>query len=128
MPPNLRELSVSILPITMGAKGPWGLPIECTPPDGVTFNTEGQLLFDNVEVDPDTGEVMTVTKPIAVLHRSSLDQIPQDGEKWFFKMPMKPNRTAVKVDFVFNETTALLPGGRSLGIIRVPLTFVEQSP
>ena len=123
---NLRELADSILPITMGASGPWGLPIDCTPPDGETFSTEGQLLFDAVEIDPDTGEVMAVTNPIAVLHRSSLDQIPTDGEKWFFQMPMEPSRTATKVSFVFNEDQALLPGGRSLGIIRVPLTFSES--
>ena len=133
MPVNLRELADTTMIISV--EGVFGLPAELTDPDGVEYTTnnrgttlKGQLLFDSVEVDPDTGEVMAVEKPIAVFRRLSLTRVPKDGEKWFIRMPLEPKESATKVSLVFDGSQALLTGGKSLGIIRMPLTFTEQSP
>lgn len=131
--PNLRELADSTMIISI--EGPFGLPAELTDPDGVEYTNnnrgttlKGQLLFDSVEVDPDTGEVMAVEKPIAVFRRASLTRVPKDGERWAVKMPLQPSETANKTTLVFDGSQALLTGGKSLGIIRIPLQFAEQSP
>lgn len=125
MSTNLRELGESLLGLTV--EGPFGLPVDLTAPDGSQFSATGQLVYDRLEVTPDTGEVIVVTNPVAVLRRSSLDTIPANGENWHFRMPLSPSRTATKVDFVLDKSRSI-EGGKSLGIIRIYLKFVEQSP
>ena len=125
MSTNLRELAESLLSLTV--EGPFGLPVDLTPPSGTPFSAVGQLVFDRLEVNPDTGEIIVVVNPVAVLRRSSLEVVPDDGENWYFKMPIEPSTTATKIGFVMDESRSI-KGGKSLGIIRIPLRHVEQSP
>jgi len=125
MTANLRELAETLLGLTV--EGPFGLPIDLTAPDASKFSATGQLVYDRLEVNPDTGEVTVVVNPVAVLRRSSLTIVPDDGENWFFKMAIDPSTTATKGNFVMDGSRSI-KGGRSLGIIRIPLQFVEQTP
>jgi len=122
---NLRELGESLLSLTV--RGPFALPIDLTPPSGAKFSSEGQLVFDRIEVTPDSNEIITVVNPVAVLQRSALEVVPQNGENWHFRMPLTPSTTGTKFDFVLDESKTT-DGGKSLGIIRVYMKFVEQLP
>lgn len=122
---NFRELSESLLNLTV--EGPFGLPIDLMAPDGSKFSAVGQLVFDRIEENPDSGEIIVVVNPVAVLRRSSLDVVPENGQNWHFRMPLTPDRLADKFDFVLDESKSI-SGGKSLGIIRIYMKFVEQKP
>ena len=52
--PNLRELAESDLGTTL--EGDFALPVELIDPDGVKQSLVGQVLYDTVEFNPETGE------------------------------------------------------------------------
>lgn len=130
---NLREQAESDLSFTL--EGAFGLPVTLIAPDGaiqsksandITADLVGQVLYDTVRVNPDTGEEMVVNNPVVVLRRSSLDRIPIPGEKWIVKIPVDPLTTAILEDFLIDETRPP-EGGRSIGFIRLYLRRVQQS-
>lgn len=121
---NLREKAESLLSLSL--EGPFALPVYATGPDGVENQYSGQILSDRVVMNPDTGEVMIVVNPVVVLRRSSLVRIPQDGEIWYFKIPLDPSRSGTLLNFIFDGSDSVR-GGRSIGFIRIPLKFIEQS-
>ena len=129
---NLRELVETDLDTTL--EGEWGLPVTLISPDGViqtlkkntTTRLAGQVLYDTVQQNPETGEIIMVDNPIVSLRRTSLDRIPQDGEKWVVQIPTTPSTTAALEDFVLSPTKAH-GGGGSIGYIKLYLTRVNQS-
>ena len=122
---NLRELSEKDLGRSL--EGEWSLPVNLVDPDGVRSNgIRGQVLFDIVRVNPETGEEVTVQTPVVTLRRSSLVRIPQPGENWIVEIPETPHEAAAKVQYVLSPTRPP-EGGASLGFIRLYLQAVEQS-
>jgi len=108
-------------------EGEWKVEIELTGPDGITQYysknnpTEklgGQVLYFTKEEDPATGEMIIVNKPCLTLRVSSLDRIPEDGEKWFIKMPIRPTAGAEQVSFVFTPTKSI-ENGTDIGFMRI---------
>ena len=136
---SLRERAEQDLGVTLEDPKQWGLPVELTGPDGIEIKTSanspdpenplllnGQVLYNTVRVNPETGEQMVTPLPVIVLRRSSLARIPQDGEKWHVKFPKDPSLTAEFEDYILSADSAT-EGGRSIGFIRLYPTKVEQS-
>ncbi len=113
----------------------WGLPVVLVSPDGEVIDTSensgdaltGQVLYDTVRVNPETGEPVIVNNPIVTLRRSSLSRVPAPGEKWVVKIPVDPDPDADLTEFVIS--TARPPeGGRSIGFIKLFLQKAKQTP
>lgn len=129
---KLRELAESDLSTTL--EGEFALPVEITSPDGVIQTTkkdssdllQGQVLYDQVLTDPVTLEQMITNLPIVSLRRSSLDRVPLPGETWHLRIPIVPNVTADKVDFIASADRAP-GGGASIGFIKLYLQKAVQS-
>ena len=125
MPPNIRELAETDLAATL--EGEFGLPVVLTDPTGVQQTVEGQILYDRVTLDPDTGNPVIDDNPIVTLRRSSLNPVPADGEKWFIEIPVTPSRTAETESFVFTPDRTVNTGG-SIGYVKLYLQRIEQTP
>jgi hypothetical protein len=136
---SLRELAESDLAVTLESQDDWGLPVELIDPDGVEYTTSanssdplnpdplsGQILYDQLKVDPDTGEPITVDNPIVSLRRSSLTRVPENGERWVAKIPTDPSLTASLETFITSEVRPY-GGGQSIGFIKLYLQRIEQS-
>lgn len=129
---NLRERVESDLAITV--EGRWGLPVFLTSPDGekqinkkgTTVPLKGQVLYDIMRLDLDTGEDKLVGCPVVTLRRTSLDRVPEPGENWLIEIPDEPREDADMVSYVLSPTRPP-EGGRSIGFIRLYLQQVEQS-
>lgn len=122
---NLRELAESDLAVTL--EGDFGLPVELIDPDGTKYTgIEGQILYDQLTADPETGEPITVNNPIVSVRRSSLVRVPQPGENWVVKIPITPSRTAALEDFMLSPVKPP-GGGGSIGFIKLYLQRIIQS-
>lgn len=106
-------------------EGVWGLPVFLTAPDGTAINEcvdgrplTGQIMFDYVTANPDTGQEFVVYAPVVTLRKSSLSRVPKAGEKWLVQIPDRPDPDAVKKSFVLSPDRPP-EGGDSLGIIRL---------
>lgn len=127
---NLRELVESDLLDTL--EGDWGLPVELVAPDGVkytksandpTLDLVGQILYNTIVQNPDTGAEMIVKKPVVTLRLSSLTRVPLAGEKWWVRIPLTPSYTAQKEGFFLEQPSQ---DGASIGFIRLYLQASEQ--
>lgn len=113
----------------------WSTPVEFIDPDGIVYNTDNetgkplrtlQTLYDRRDVNPDTGEAMTVHEPIIAQARSSLSRIPAPGEKWSIKFPLDPTDETVLSNYVFTPDRSI-EGGSSLGFFRIyPIKLVQS--
>lgn len=129
---NLRALAERDLGRSL--EGPdWGMPVVLTAPDGERYATtvagqplRGQVLYDIVRMNVDTGEKVSVPTPVVTLRRSSLPRVPEPGETWLVEIPESPLPDAPMVQKV---TSGVRPpaGGMSIGFIRLYLQSVEQS-
>lgn len=122
---NLRELAESDLETTLENPDEWGLPVILV--DGSTGakqTVEGQILYDTVKINPDTGAEIIVHDPIVTLRRSTLSPVPASGEDWSVEIPITPSRTGATELFLMDRADE---GGNSLGIIRLYLTKTKQS-
>lgn len=130
---NLRERAELDLARTL--EGDFSLPVELVDPDGNEITASindsgglrGQIIFDTVKLNPDTGEEMVLNSPVVSLRRSSLARVPEPGETWLVRIPTTPSVAAAKDDFVIDPSRPP-EGGRSLGFIRLYLRRAEQSP
>jgi len=126
---NLREQAESDLFDTLeDQETGFGLPVVLIAPDGTkqdksandpTLDLSGQILYDTLVVDPQSGLEMVIHKPVISLRRSSLDQIPVAGEGWGVMIPETPDRTATKVLHTIERAPE---DGKSIGFIRLYLT------
>jgi hypothetical protein len=122
---NLREQAEQDLSFTL--EGAFALPVELVSPDPVTTQSlSGQVLYDHVALNPDTGGEMVVKKPVVVLRKSSLTRVPQPGEAWIVRIPTTPSTTAPLVDFVITSDNAPELND-SIGFIRLFLEKVVQA-
>lgn len=123
---SLREIAELDLAQTL--EGEFGLPVILTDPTtGSQQTVEGQILYDTVTLDPETGNPVIDNVPIVTLRRSSLNPVPQDGEKWYVQIPVTPSRTAATESFVCTPDKAVNTGG-SIGYIKLYLQKIEQTP
>lgn len=122
------------LDLSVSLEGEWGLPVVLIQPDGTTIDTSlnsgetlvGQVLYDTVGVNPDTGDAIVISNPIVTLRRSSLSRIPISGEKWLVKIPADPSPEAVLEDYVLDPSRAI-EGGRTFGFVRLYLRRAIQT-
>jgi len=129
---NLRRLAEKDLGLTL--EKDWGLPVILIDPDGNTItkkvDTEedlmGQVLYDTMSYDLDTGLPKISNNPIVVLRVSSLERVPKAGEKWFVRIPISPVENAEMGNFIFDPTRPP-EGGASIGFIRLYLIKAKQS-
>lgn len=107
---NIRELAERDLAKTLeDSSSGFGLPVELTAPNGdeqifkknsTTELLTGQILYETVLIDPQTGAQKIIPNPNVSLRITSLDIVPKAGEKWFVRIPIDPSRTAEKFSFV----------------------------
>ena len=130
---NLRLQVEQDLQTTL--EGDFSLPVILIDPDGETYDKSanepledltGQIMFDTIIQNPETGPEIIDNKPVVTLRRSSLTRIPSDTDyaKWFVKIPESvlsgaPLRTL--------NISRAPEGGRSHGFIRLYLGQAEQS-
>lgn len=129
---NLREKAESDLAVTL--EKDFSLPVELTGPDGIPINTRvsdgsplvGQVLFDYVKVNPDTGQEMVVNLPVVSLRISSLSRVPKAGETWHMKIPNSPSTTATLENYIIDADRPP-EGGKSIGFIKLYARRAIQS-
>lgn len=130
---NLRELVESDLAYTLEDPEGFGLPVILIAPNGTTYDKSandeaadltGQILYDSLDVDPETGAEIIVHKPVVTLRRSSLEVIPGPNEKWVVKIPTTPSYNAEKESFYLERPTE---HGGAIGFIRLYLMAIKQS-
>lgn len=129
---NLRQRIESDLARTL--EGEYGTPVVLVSPDGTIIDKSvhtgeqlyGQVLYEYIQISPDTGEDMVIALPVVTLRRTSLSRVPKDKETWLVKIPVDPTEGAPIEDFIFDPTHAA-DGSRSIGIIRMYLTKAAQS-
>lgn len=122
---NLRDLVEKDLAISL--EGDWSMPVGLIDPDGVRYpQRRGQVLYDTVRLDPETGEKITIECPVVVLRRSSLTRVPLPGEWWIVEIPESPVAGASLKQYALSPNRPP-EGGRSIGYIRLYLTELEQS-
>lgn len=121
---NLRVQVESDLHQTL--EGDWGLPVVLISPDGVEQSKsknnpdedlKGQILYDHRTIDQETGLEILVNTPVVTLRVSSLDRVPEDGEKWEMQFPLTPDPDAPKESFILIGRPP--EGGASIGFIRL---------
>lgn len=149
---NLRQLVEKDLSQTL--EGEFKVPVELIGPDGQIYNTTenlivcgassaicggqnivsgvtsgelgGQVLYNTVRVNPDTGEAMVVNNPIIVLRQSSLRRSFISGENWVIRIPLNVTDFSQKTDFAFTATRAH-EHSQSIGFVRIYPTRIKQS-
>ena len=120
---NLREQAEADLATTL--EGEYALPVQLTTPDGQVLSVTGQVVYETLEQNPETGMPVTANNPLVTLRRSSLSRVPQPSEKWFVRIPTSPSRTAELEEFIIDANKPPT-GGRSIGTITLHLRKVAQ--
>lgn len=121
--PNIRELIETDLGTTI--EGDFALPVELVAPDGSEQTLTGDVRYDTVTADPETGMEIITNEPNVSLRRSSLTKIPVDGENWVVRIPTTPSTTDALEDFFLSKVRPQ-GGGRSIGFIKLYLTKAVQ--
>ncbi len=129
----LRERVESDLQTTL--EGDYGMVASLVTPTGniITKSANdpdsdlmGQVMYDTVIQNLDTGLEQVSNKPILTLRRSSLSEVPSDTDykTWIVKIPSSPISGAS-----IEEYSIIRPpeGGRSHGFIRLYLGRIIQS-
>lgn len=130
---TLRATVEKDLKLTL--EGDFKLPVILIDPDGNTIDKSanepledltGQVMFDTIIENPDTGREIITGKPVVTLRRSSLSRVPTDTDypKWFVKIPV-----SVLVGALIETFNLARPpeGGSSHGFVRLYLMKAEQS-
>ena len=126
---NLRALAESDLASTLEDPAGFGQPVVLYGPDGPGASKQdtniltgepltGQILYDTVRLDADSGSDIITEEPIITLRRASLSRVPASGEKWLITIPGTPRPGAALVDYVLDKTRSV-QGGRSIGFVRL---------
>lgn len=131
---NLRQKVNEDLQQSMEGLEEWGLPVELIAPDGTIYDLKkdtqekltGQVLFNRVEFNPDTGEEYTIDDPLVTLRIASLPLVPAPGETWLVRIPESPDPNGALVTYSLTPTKAA-KFNRSLGYVILYLQKVEQS-
>lgn len=134
---GLRQAVESDLALTLEGDD-WGLPIRLLAPDGSIIDKKkgtdlpimGQILYDTLIQNPDTGGEMLTRKTCFVLRRSSLERVPLPGEHWSIEYPDPPHPDE---DGNYTFVKKILDGikapedGKSIGFIRLyPVEAIQS--
>ncbi len=130
---NLRAKVVEDLQTTLEKQSDWGLPIVLTSPNGdrqkLKKDSEdpltGQILYENKEWKPDTGEDVIVDEPLVVLRLASLEIEPKPGENWAVQIPITPDPDAPLIVFLLNKDKGI-EFNRGMGLITLYLSKAKQ--
>ena len=101
----------------------FGLPIVFIDPDGDSFEVQGQVLYDTIIQDPDTGLPVSTGQPVVAVRISSLTRVPIAGEKWICRIPETPDPNAAKSSHAIERAGE---DGSSIGFTRFYLTKAIQ--
>lgn len=131
---NLRKQVNEDLEQSLEDISEWGLPVELMAPDGTIQKLKkdtpdkltGQVLYNRLSFNPDTGEEIMINDPMVTLRLDSLITIPADGEIWGVSIPVRPDPDAPLVLYALTPTKAM-KFNRSFGIVTLYLSKVEQS-
>jgi hypothetical protein len=87
---------------------------------------QGQVLYDTIIDNPETGSEVIVHDPVVTLRRTSLLRVPIPTEKnrWLVSIPEKPSMTASLRAYVMGRPSE---DGGSIGFIRLYLMKPVQS-
>lgn len=144
---NLRSRSRNSLIYT---ERHWGLLIKLTDPNGDEYKTSDdygeplrtlQTLTDFKKLDPESGEMVTVTKPVVSIRLDALTRKPESGERWHVRVQTEPLDISNSMsfddaladypdsfsDYMIDESRAT-EGGSSIGFTRLYLHIAEQLP
>lgn len=121
---NLRALAEADLGTTL--EGDFATDITLKGPNGATQTVRGRVRLCKSRPDLGTGEMVIVPDPNVTLRRSSLSPVPLAGEKWSVLFPDSPRADASLVTYLL-DTTRALDGGKTLGLIKLPLVAADQS-
>lgn len=129
---NLRE-HIATNGLKLSIEGNYGLPVVLVYLDGVTVDTnevgdvlKGQVLYDKLGLDPETGDEIIIDEISISLRKSALSRIPQAGERLYIKFPLDPSQPDVLTAHILTEDRAPADGG-SIAFIKVFPQSVEQS-
>lgn len=127
---NLREQIERDLAVTL--EGNYRLPVELIAPDGTkqVYSAQdgesllyGQVLWDHLTADPETGAMLVVNNPTVVLRKTSLDRIPQNGETWVVRIPLTPDEDAPLVSHMMERA---VHHGSSIGFVKLFLMRAQS--
>jgi hypothetical protein len=128
---NVRALAESDLGHTLERE--MGIAVVLIAPDGLKIDTTnddrplvGRVLWSQPRTNLESGEVAIVPDPVVELRRSSLSRVPATGERWSVLIPSGPI-TGAPVELYMLDRSRSVEGGRSLGVIKLPLVRVKQS-
>jgi hypothetical protein len=129
---NLRERIEAGLEHTL--EGRFGLPVKLLSPDGekqvykkgTTDQTlQGQVIYDTMQDNPNTGAEVIVHMPVISVRKSSLDRVPLPGERWAFEAPVDPSPTAATQWWLAERPRE---DGGAIGFIRLYGIKMIQEP
>jgi len=120
---DLRALAEADLGSTL--EGEFGTSVTLIAPDGSKQTARGRVLWNQARTNLDTGEVATVPDPVVELRRSSLSRVPETGENWAVVIPEGPRADAASRTCLLDRSRSI-EGGKSLGFIKLPLSFAGQ--
>lgn len=102
-------------------------------PDGFDIDTNedgdplrGEVLYDRDAIDPETGDLITVSTTKITLRKSALSRVPVAGEVWGIKFPVNPATPTVLSTFEFGTKRAPTDG-QSIGFISLYPGKLKQS-
>lgn len=113
-------------------EGDFGVPVELVDPDGNVIKSPvwsseavlfGQVLYDRVLMDPQTGAAVLSTRVTVTLRRASLPRIPSARERWVVRVPSGPEETEISVSYLLSQARK---GGKSGGYIVLELTLIKD--
>lgn len=129
---NIRVQAEDDLSATLEDPDGFGLPVFLIDPDGVIYDKSandveqdlsGQVLYDTIKTNPETGLQIVVHKPVVTLRRTSLTRVPLPGEAWMIAIPEIPDPAATKI---LHKIELAPEDGKSIGFIRLYLTRTKQ--
>ena len=124
---NLREEVERDLGETL--EGEWSLPVVLkSPVSGETKTVRGQVLYQTIVPNPETGLESIVDKPNVSVRRSTLmtefGHIPEAEQPWSITIPETPEEAGNPVTYMMQRPPQ---GGRSFGWITLYCIEAEQT-
>jgi len=88
-----------------------------------SLDLKGQIIYDTLKDNPQTGQEMIVHKPVVTLRKTSLLSVPISGERWYCEIPLEPRADAAKFSHVMERPAE---DGSSIGFIRLYMVEADQ--
>ena len=116
-------------------EGEFRMTVELTSPDGEkqtmsknnpTEKLYGYSRYSSLSLNPETGEMTIVNKPVMILRITSLNRVPVSGERWFIKFATSPVAGSPLQSFVFTPDRAI-EHGQDIGFIKIYPQRIENT-